>query len=179
MVTTVFLKKENMNYLLSILVALSLLTNKKDITIKAEHPYSVTTKEGILTKKTLSTYFNLKEALIDENTEKASALSAVLVSNLKQLSKRYKSSEFDQLVEYATAIRLSNNIQEQRKSFANLSETIIPFVRVSKIDEDVFVKYCSEALDKEGAYWLSDRAEIRNPYFGQENLRCGEVVEII
>jgi Cu(I)/Ag(I) efflux system membrane fusion protein len=31
------------------------------------------------------------------------------------------------------------------------------------------------ALDWEGADWLSDREAIRNPYFGDQMLKCGNV----
>jgi Cu(I)/Ag(I) efflux system membrane fusion protein len=33
------------------------------------------------------------------------------------------------------------------------------------------------ALNDKGAYWLSEFEEIRNPYFGDAMLTCGEVVE--
>lgn len=35
------------------------------------------------------------------------------------------------------------------------------------------------AFDDEGAYWFSDSKEIRNPYFGDVILKCGETKEKI
>lgn len=33
------------------------------------------------------------------------------------------------------------------------------------------------AFDNKGAFWLSEIEEIRNPYFGEAMLNCGEVHE--
>jgi Cu(I)/Ag(I) efflux system membrane fusion protein len=33
------------------------------------------------------------------------------------------------------------------------------------------------AFNNEGAYWLSDSEQIRNPYFGDKMLTCGVVKE--
>jgi Cu(I)/Ag(I) efflux system membrane fusion protein len=35
------------------------------------------------------------------------------------------------------------------------------------------------AFDNKGAYWLSETEEIRNPYFGDVMLGCGETKEIL
>jgi Cu(I)/Ag(I) efflux system membrane fusion protein len=35
------------------------------------------------------------------------------------------------------------------------------------------------AFDNKGAYWLSDQAKIRNPYFGDKMLECGEVKDTL
>jgi Cu(I)/Ag(I) efflux system membrane fusion protein len=34
------------------------------------------------------------------------------------------------------------------------------------------------ANDDVGGYWFSESEEIRNPYFGDEMLLCGEVKEV-
>jgi len=35
------------------------------------------------------------------------------------------------------------------------------------------------AFDNKGAYWLSNEAAIRNPYFGDEMLECGKVEDSV
>lgn len=35
------------------------------------------------------------------------------------------------------------------------------------------------AKTSEGANWLSDKKPIRNPYFGEQMLTCGETKEVI
>jgi Cu(I)/Ag(I) efflux system membrane fusion protein len=41
----------------------------------------------------------------------------------------------------------------------------------------VFHEYCPMAFNDKGATWLSDEAEIKNPYFGKKMLECGEVTD--
>jgi hypothetical protein len=43
----------------------------------------------------------------------------------------------------------------------------------------VYVAYCPMANNNEGANWLSNDKEIKNPYFGDKMLRCGSVMETI
>jgi hypothetical protein len=43
----------------------------------------------------------------------------------------------------------------------------------------VYVAYCPMANNNEGANWLSNDKEIKNPYFGDKMLRCGSVKETI
>jgi Cu(I)/Ag(I) efflux system membrane fusion protein len=41
----------------------------------------------------------------------------------------------------------------------------------------LFRAYCPMAFGNRGAYWLTPHKTIRNPYFGEEMLRCGEIKE--
>ncbi len=44
-----------------------------------------------------------------------------------------------------------------------------------KSDKTLYLEYCPMADDNKGEYWLSDKEEIANPYFGQQMPKCGEV----
>lgn len=35
------------------------------------------------------------------------------------------------------------------------------------------------AMGQQGAYWLSESQEIKNPYFGDQMLKCGETKEVL
>jgi hypothetical protein len=41
----------------------------------------------------------------------------------------------------------------------------------------VYKAYCPMANNNQGATWLSDSKEIRNPYFGDKMLKCGSLKE--
>ncbi len=41
----------------------------------------------------------------------------------------------------------------------------------------IYREYCPMAFNERGAYWLSDDADIKNPYFGKKMLECGEVTD--
>jgi Cu(I)/Ag(I) efflux system membrane fusion protein len=50
-----------------------------------------------------------------------------------------------------------------------MSESFKPF------SETLYVQHCPMADNNKGADWLSTEKEIRNPYFGESMLTCGEV----
>ena len=41
----------------------------------------------------------------------------------------------------------------------------------------IYVVRCPMAFDNEGADWLQDSEQIRNPYFGKEMLECGQITK--
>ena len=75
-------------------------------------------------------------------------------------------------------IEASSNIEEQRKSFSTLSDNFYKSAKAFGLGgKEAFYEYCPMAFNNEGAYWLSDQEKIRNPYFGDKMLTCGEVKE--
>jgi Cu(I)/Ag(I) efflux system membrane fusion protein len=43
----------------------------------------------------------------------------------------------------------------------------------------VYYQFCPMANNNKGAYWLSESKVIRNPYFGEKMINCGETKEIL
>lgn len=75
-------------------------------------------------------------------------------------------------------IAQTNDVEEQRKHFETLSDNLIEAVEYFGVVENtVYRQYCPMAFKDQGAYWLSSEKEIRNPYFGDKMLTCGEVKE--
>lgn len=83
------------------------------------------------------------------------------------------------LASAAARIVEAPSIEGQRAHFATLSDAMIGLVKKAGVEGELYVDYCPMALDNKGAYWLSTDKEIRNPYFGEEMLTCGEVKETI
>jgi hypothetical protein len=52
-------------------------------------------------------------------------------------------------------------------------------IKVSKVDEPVYVQFCPMANNGEGANWLSKESAVKNPYYGSMMLTCGSVKEAI
>ena len=68
------------------------------------------------------------------------------------------------------------NIEEHRKYFETLSNSLIEAIELFGIHKDiVYLDYCPMVDDNRGAFWLSEFEEIRNPYFGDKMLKCGSV----
>ena len=75
-------------------------------------------------------------------------------------------------------ITQTSDVEEQRKHFETLSDNLIEAVEYFGVVENtIYRQYCPMAFKDQGAYWLSSEKEIRNPYFGDMMLTCGEVRE--
>ncbi|NOR86343.1 MAG: DUF3347 domain-containing protein, partial [Bacteroidales bacterium] len=68
-------------------------------------------------------------------------------------------------------------IEMKRSHFSIVSNKITEAIELFgvQIDHAVYLEYCPMAFGDKGAYWISAEKEIRNPYFGDMMMRCGEV----
>lgn len=134
--------------------------------------------------KLLSGYYDVKNALIEGSSAgvKAKAkdfLAAVnafpggqLTGNDKAVWTKY----IDKLQFDGRHISESDNIVHQREHFVSLSQNFYEVVKELKLNATpVYKDYCP----MKKAYWLSETAVIKNPYFGSQMPGCGEVKETI
>lgn len=122
----------------------------------------------------LSTYLDIKDALVESNSKNASLAANEMVSFMKgktdELSKK--------LIADAKAISVSSDIKMQRKYFDVLSQNVYDYVKKTGEKEGtVYKQFCPMAFNNSGAYWLATEREINNPYFGSMMLHCGSVKE--
>ncbi|MGD9928990.1 MAG: efflux RND transporter periplasmic adaptor subunit [Mangrovibacterium sp.] len=131
-------------------------------------------------------YFEVKNALADDDAKAArlgsrtvnNSLSKVDMTLLQGQAHHHWMALEKQLSEAAGMIENTENIDSQRKHFERLSEHILEMTESFGLEMDkTYKQFCPMAFDDKGAYWLSEVEEIRNPYFGDEMLRCGEVTE--
>lgn len=74
----------------------------------------------------------------------------------------------------------TQDIEALRESFSVLSDNLYESLKTFGVSGvTVYHQFCPMAFDNKGAYWLSNNTEIINPYFGDEMLHCGSVVETI
>lgn len=74
----------------------------------------------------------------------------------------------------------SIDVETQRLAFSNLSEAVYSTVKMFNITGlNIYYQYCPMAKGNKGAYWISQTKEIRNPYFGDAMLTCGETKETL
>ncbi len=72
-------------------------------------------------------------------------------------------------------INKNSNIDEIRKSFILISENLIKlFKAFGTGNNKAFVQFCPMANQNIGAFWLSTEKQIKNPYYGNLMLTCGE-----
>ena len=132
----------------------------------------------------LSLYYNVKDALVNSDAKAASAKAGDLTKtinsiDLKTLPAAEQSalgSLKDKLVSDANNISANGNIEKQKGYFSSLSTNIYSLAKVVKLsDQPVYQAYCP----MKKAYWLSNEAAIKNPYYGKQMLGCGKVSDTL
>jgi Cu(I)/Ag(I) efflux system membrane fusion protein len=75
-------------------------------------------------------------------------------------------------------IEASGDIEAQRQSFSTLSDNLYKSIKAFGLGgKEAYYEFCPMAFNNKGGYWLSDEEKIRNPYFGDKMLTCGNVEE--
>jgi hypothetical protein len=125
--------------------------------------------------KSLTTYYNIKNALVAGNANTAAINAEQLVKTLNGIDyKVISEGNNTALVKDAGKISEASDINKMREYFANLSINMIAIVKALKLsDQPVYEVYCP----MKKAYWLSNEKAIKNPYFGNSMLTCGQVTQ--
>jgi len=137
-------------------------------------------------KQVYDNYINLKDALVEDNSEQASSDAKNLISSFRKIDMKLLKGEAHKqwmtleghIQTSASSISKSSEIKTQRDYFKQLSTHLIKAVQLFGVNEKVYVEFCPMA-DNNGAYWLSKEEQILNPYFGDTMLKCGEVKQTI
>ena len=128
----------------------------------------------------LSDYFNLKEALVDDDNDKAKTLAGTLAKSLGNLDKaQYSENQQEKLADIITnAAEQSKHISEtdivkQREHFKILSKDLTNMVAFTGTENTLYQQFCP--MYDGGSAWLSKSNNIKNPYYGSKMLTCGKV----
>ena len=80
----------------------------------------------------------------------------------------------------AAKITEASGIEAQRKFYETMTNDMVELVKQEGLSSgELHIAYCPMAFDDKGASWISGNKEIRNPYFGDKMINCGEVKETI
>jgi hypothetical protein len=72
------------------------------------------------------------------------------------------------------------NLEDQRKAFSSLTQSLYQAIKAYGLaGTTAYYEFCPMAFNNAGGFWLSDSKTIRNPYFGDKMLTCGEVRETL
>ena len=119
-------------------------------------------------------YILLKETLVASKSDDAKKAATELQKSLATVSNSQKVSG------EVTKFLAASDLAAQRKIFSSLSNEMTSLVKGGQLSGGMlYLEYCPMANNNEGAYWLSNEKEIKNPYFGDMMLRCGSVKETI
>lgn len=121
-----------------------------------------------------TSYISLKDALVASKFEEAKSAA----QSLTPLLKKYAGCENTALI--ATEIEKAKDIAGQRAAFTHLSTDVIALFKNAELNAGaIYVQHCPMANKGDGGDWLSSKKAIENPYYGDEMMACGAVVEEI
>ncbi len=130
-------------------------------------------------------YLVLKDALVASDEAKAEAAAKNTLAALEKVDMNLLGGnehmkwmgQFKTMESNLNGIVQMKGIEMKRSHFGvvseNLSDAVKDFGIVSH--QTVYIDYCPMAANNQGAYWLSADKEIKNPYYGDKMLKCGEV----
>jgi Cu(I)/Ag(I) efflux system membrane fusion protein len=133
-------------------------------------------------------YLGIKEHLVAGKADAArtsaqqvvEALRKVDVTRLTSAQKAFFDQHAGRVQQHAQAMAGSGSVEEQRRQLDVFSTSTYALVKAFKAqDETLYLQHCPMANQDKGGHWISQTSEIRNPYFGDQMLKCGETRETL
>lgn len=162
--------------------------------IKAQPQSNLDPAATTLLVTLLHQYFSLKDALVATQNTRADSAAKTMQQSLVALKSSLPADSGISTGD--TTIRDDISVMEQsllkilalkdegcevkRVNFQPLSDALYHLLQQVKLKNVVvYHSLCPMALNEEGARWLSQYHEIKNPYFGQKMLTCGVVTDTL
>ena len=139
-------------------------------------------------KSVVDAYISLKDEFVATDSKKAIAKAKALKNAMEKVDMSLLKGDAHMMWmdmmkginEPIDIIINGSDIEAQRRAFADLSEALYKAIKMFKLSGlNVYYQFCPMARDGKGANWLSQIKEIKNPYFGEAMLTCGETKEIL
>lgn len=121
--------------------------------------------------KVFNNYLEVEASLVKSDLDDAKAAASNLAESFTQ--------ERAGLKTIAQQMAEAETLEDFRKHFFVFTEKVEPLLTESISGGSIYKQYCPMAFNNNGAYWFSDVKEIKNPYFGEQMLRCGSTKEVI
>ncbi len=138
----------------------------------------------------LGSYYTLKDAFVASDTAKINETSKLFKASVDSLNTSEISGDSTGAIKAtagsfvaaignaAAAVSGEKDIDAKRKQLNVITDNLWSLTRTVKYDgEKVYYQFCPMAFKNQGAYWLSNSRQIRNPYFGDKMLTCGETAD--
>lgn len=134
-------------------------------------------------EEVFNAYIKLKDAFVSDDNGAASTLAKTLLSamkkvDMKQLTDHKAHNHWmaisKEITESASSISEISDIEKQRSHFKHLSAHLSKSVKLFGVNQKVYEQFCPMADNNKGAYWLSLKEKIQNPYYGSKMLGCGD-----
>lgn len=163
-------------------------TDDKDVKAVAVVFSNVDAKASASIKEIVDHYLHIKNALANDDAGEAASGAKAMENAIDKLDKSLLTAEqktaYDaneaEMKEHAEHItKNGDNIKHQRSHFVMMSEVVYDLVKNFGAGRPLYHDHCPMARDNQGAMWVSEVKEIKNPYFGSAMFKCGRVEEVI
>ncbi len=133
-------------------------------------------------------YLNTKNALVADNAADASKAASSISAAIKGLDKSLLTAEQKKVYDgIETGLKTASSaiekqaadIAAQRTQFYGMSMGLYELVKAFGGGRTLYHDHCPMARDNQGALWISELKDVKNPYFGADMLTCGTVEEVI
>lgn len=133
-------------------------------------------------------YLPLKNAFVKSNPHEVAKIAEKVSSALNDVDMKLLEGEthmvwMDQLGRLNVNLEKmmqNKDVKAQREAFASFNLTFYQSVKDFGLEGiTTYYQYCPMAIEQKGAYWFSEIKEIKNPYFGNAMLQCGETSETL
>lgn len=133
-------------------------------------------------------YLEMTDAFIESDSKKASDNAGIVKEMLENIDMSLLNGDphmiwmeqLNNLNKSITIISTEKKIDIQREFFAQFNQVFYKTIKTFGLDKTTtYYQYCPMANGDKGAYWFSAAKEIRNPYFGDMMMTCGETRETI
>lgn len=138
--------------------------------------------------KVYDAYLKMNSAFVDSDAKQVASEAKEVIKALKLVDMALLKGDahmkwMDQLEvlnSTISAISKTDDIEKQRQEFVQFNLAFYKSVKMFGLENvTAYYQYCPMANNDKGAYWLSETEAIRNPYFGDAMLSCGETKETI
>ncbi len=135
-------------------------------------------------RKSMISYLDMKDAFVDGNAKKVATFAIATSEKVAKIPEseqgKMEKSHISKIKQMLTAIAESDAIEKQRNHFVVLNQNMVPIViNIEDMEPKVFIQKCPMANNNRGAFWISADEEIRNPYYGEQMMTCGSVVNTV
>jgi len=163
-------------------------TDDKDVKAVSVVFTNVDAKAAASIKEIADHYLHIKNALANDNGSEAANGAKAMQAAISKLDKSLLTAEQktaydkneEELKEHAEHIaKNGDKISHQRSHFAMLSEVVYELIKNFGAGRSLYHDHCPMYNENQGAMWLSEMKEVKNPYFGSKMLTCGTVEEVI
>jgi len=149
---------------------------------------SIGQKEKDALSPLFEAYFKLKNNLVNDNfkvgissaKEMTAILNKIDMKIFKGEAHNFWMKRSDQLESQLKNAAATKDIQKLRIFFEQISDEMILILKTfGAMEKAIYIEHCPMVNSNKGADWLSLESEIKNPYYGEAMLKCGEVKQVI